>query len=59
MAVSNIKANFQCDIQKVWDVITTLQNYSWRSDLSKVEIVGENQFIEYKMDIQQHSLLPA
>ena len=47
MAVSNIKANFQCDIQKVWDVITSLQNYSWRSDLSKVEIVGENQFIEY------------
>ena len=50
MAVSNIKANFQCDIQKVWDVITSLQNYSWRSDLSKVEIVGENQFIEYTKD---------
>lgn len=50
MATSNIKAVFQCDIQKVWDVVTSLQNYSWRSDLSKVEIVNENQFIEYTKD---------
>ena len=50
MAVSNIKANFQCDIQKVWDVVTSIHNYSWRSDLSKIEISGKNQFIEYTKD---------
>ena len=47
MAVSNIKATFQSDIQKVWEVVTSLENYSWRSDLSKIDIINENQFIEY------------
>ena len=47
MAASNIKAVFPCDIQKVWDVVTSLSNYSWRSDLSKVKIVSEKEFIEY------------
>ncbi|MBN1042832.1 polyketide cyclase, partial [Clostridium botulinum] len=35
MAVSNIKATFQCDIKKIWEIVTSLENYSWRSDLSK------------------------
>ena len=47
MAVSNIKAIFQCDVQKVWEIVTSIENYSWRSDLSKIEILNENQFIEY------------
>lgn len=47
MAVSNIKATFQSDIQRVWEVVTSLKNYSWRSDLSKIEIINENQFVEY------------
>lgn len=47
MAISNIKAVFQCDIQRVWETVTCLRNYSWRSDLSKIEIINENQFTEY------------
>ena len=50
MAISNIKAIFQSDIQRVWEVVTSLENYSWRSDLSKVEIISKNQFIEYTKD---------
>lgn len=50
MAVSNIKAAFQSDVQTVWEVVTSLENYSWRSDLSKIEIVSENQFKEYTKD---------
>lgn len=50
MAVSNIKASFQYNIQKVWDVVTSLENYSWRSDISKIEKLNENQFIEYTKD---------
>lgn len=50
MAVSNIKAVFQSDIQRVWEVVTSLQNYSWRSDLSKIEVLNENQFVEYTKD---------
>ncbi|MDO5401992.1 MAG: polyketide cyclase, partial [Eubacteriales bacterium] len=47
MAISNIKAVFQQDIQKVWETVTSLENYAWRSDLSKIEILNEKQFIEY------------
>ncbi|MCM1122450.1 MAG: SRPBCC family protein [Eubacterium sp.] len=50
MAVSKIKAVFQRDIQKVWEVVTSLENYAWRSDLSKIVIVNENQFTEYTKD---------
>lgn len=50
MAIANIKVVFQSDIQKVWEVVTSLKNYSWRSDLSKIEILNENQFIEYTKD---------
>lgn len=47
MAVSNKKVVLQCDIQRVWEVVTSLENYTWRSDLGKIEIINEKQFIEY------------
>lgn len=50
MAVSNLKAVFQCDIQRVWEVVTSLKEYAWRSDLSRIEIINEKQFIEYTKD---------
>lgn len=50
MAVSNIKRIFQADIQKVWNVVTALDDYAWRSDLSKIEVLNDNQFIEYTKD---------
>ncbi len=37
MAVSNIKAIFPGDIQKVWEVVANVKNYTWRSDLSKTQ----------------------
>ena len=51
MAVSNIKAIFENDIHKVWDIVFAVDKYSsWRSDLSKTEIINEKQFIEYTKD---------
>lgn len=47
MAVSNMKAVFQSGVQSVWEVVTSLTDYAWRSDLSKIEIVNDHQFIEY------------
>lgn len=47
MAVSNIKAVFPGNIQKVWEVVTDVKNYAWRSDLSKTEILNNKQFVEY------------
>ncbi len=50
MAISNIKTTFNRDIQTVWNLVTSLENYQWRSDLSKIEVVNETQFIEYTKD---------
>lgn len=47
MAVSNIKAVLSADISKVWDVVTDVENYSWRSDLSRTEVLEKEQFVEY------------
>lgn len=48
MAVSKITASFSCDREKVWDIVTSLENYSWRSDLSKIEILKPGRkFIEH------------
>ena len=43
---SNIKAIFPCDLHIVWQVVTSLTNYSWRSDIEKVEVLSDKQFIE-------------
>lgn len=50
MAVSNIKAAFKSCIQKTWETVTSLEEYAWRSDLGRIEIVDENHFIEYTKD---------
>ncbi len=50
MAVSTVKATLDCGIEKVWEVVTSLENYQWRSDLSKIEVLSETQFIEYTKD---------
>lgn len=36
MAVSTIKAEFSCEAEKIWNIVTSLENYSWRSDLDKI-----------------------
>lgn len=50
MAVSQIKAVLNCDIKKVWETVTSLENYNWRSDLDKIEIINDKQFVEYTKD---------
>ena len=47
MAVSNIKVAFPCDVKKVWETVTSLENYAWRDDLSKIEIINDKQFVEF------------
>lgn len=47
MAVSNIKATLQYDIHKVWEVVISVEQYTWRSDLDRTEILNEKQFVEY------------
>lgn len=47
MAISNIKIAFDCGVEKVWNTVTSLENYAWRSDLGRIEILNEKQFVEY------------
>lgn len=47
MIKSNITKEFNCDIKKLWNIITDNTNYTWRSDLSKIEIIDDKHFIEY------------
>ncbi len=47
MIRSNIKKEFNCSIEKLWNIITDNTKYAWRSDLSKIEITDDKHFIEY------------
>ena len=48
MTTSNIKALISGELQKVWELVLDIENYSaWRSDLSKTEVISDKQFIEY------------
>ena len=54
MAISNVKATLQVDIERVWEIVTSLYDYSWRSDLSKIEILEDGKIliscVSYKKD---------
>ncbi|WP_208623399.1 hypothetical protein [Proteus terrae] len=50
MATLNIKAAFQCDIETLWRVITSTENYLWRSDLCSIEVINDHKFIEHTKD---------
>lgn len=50
MAVSKLKAVFKSDVQTVWNMVTSLDKYQWRSDLGKVEVIDEKRFVEYTKD---------
>ena len=47
---ANRKATFPYGLQRVWEVVTSLTNYSWRSDIEKLEVVSDTQFIETTKD---------
>ena len=47
MVTSNIKATFPTTIENIWEIVTSLNNYSWRSDITKIEIINDIQFREY------------
>ncbi len=48
MAVSTIKAEFLCEVEKVWNIVTSLDKYSWRSDLDKIVVtVPKKEFEEH------------
>ena len=48
MTISNIKDSIDSNIHKVWETVLAVDKYTqWRSDLSKTEVINEEQFIDY------------
>lgn len=47
MKTSKITTNFQSDIETVWKVVTNNEEFTWRSDLSSIEIQDKTHFVEY------------
>ena len=50
MAVSRITAHFDNSIEEVWNAVTSKEDYDWRSDIDRIEVVDDRQFIEYTKD---------
>lgn len=51
MAVTTITAILDSDIETVWSVVTSLDQYGWRSDLERIEVLEQGRrFIEYTKD---------
>lgn len=51
MAISTVKAEFQCGVERVWELVTSLEKYSWRSDLDKIVVtVPGKEFEEHTKD---------
>lgn len=50
MKSSTIVANFNSNIEQVWDVVTNNNVFDWRSDLSKIKVIDNNRFDEYTKD---------
>lgn len=50
MAIVNCKAVLPADISRVWEIVTSPERYSWRSDLGKTEVLSGEKFVEYTKD---------
>lgn len=50
MATATVKEVFQSNVQKVWETVTDVEHYAWRSDLDRTELLNEKQFVEYTRD---------
>lgn len=50
MAVANIKVTLFCPIEKVWNKVTDLNDFYWRSDIRDIKIIDENNFVEITKD---------
>lgn len=50
MIKSNINKIINCNIKDVFNRVSDFQNYHWRNDIIKVEILSDTNFIEYSKD---------
>lgn len=46
MAIATMKAELPGEVEKVWKIVTSLENYSWRSDLGKIVVLEPGRRFE-------------
>lgn len=47
MTVATIEATFNADLESVWNTVTSLTEYAWRSDIRRIEVENNKRFVEY------------
>ena len=47
MVTVHMTAVLPGDVQQVWTVVTGVEEYTWRSDLSRTEVLSAKQFVEH------------
>lgn len=50
MAKATIQAKLPFPAERVWNVMTDLTRWDWRSDLARIEAAGKGAFAEYAKD---------
>lgn len=50
MAIANTKVTLLCPIEVVWNKVTDLTDFVWRSDLNNIRIIDDNKFVEISKD---------
>lgn len=47
MAAATMKITLSCDVETVWNTVTSLTDFAWRSDLERIEVLSDTEFVEY------------
>ncbi len=47
MVTAQTMMEFSCPLKVLWDTVTNLEHTTWRSDLARVEVLGEGCFAEH------------
>lgn len=48
MTTANIKVTLNGDVETVWNTVTSLTEWGWRSDVSRIEVLEKGcKFVEY------------
>lgn len=50
MASATMRAELSRPLETVWNLVTDLGRWNWRSDLDRIEVTGERTFVEYTKD---------
>ena len=51
MAVATIKAVLDADLETVWNLVTSLDDYAWRRDIARISVMDNGRrFVEHTKD---------